>query len=99
MHCQDQTRRRRRAFFRRRSHWLHHRGITGALSLAGLGGAIWEGSQTRFGKTMWQGVDAEILSGVSAAVGKRIFTRVRPIDENNPCLWFLGGSNYSFPSR
>ena len=24
---------------------------------------------------------------------------MRPIDANNPCLWFEGGSNYSFPSR
>jgi hypothetical protein len=75
-----------------------YRSISGALSVAGLAGAIWEGSETRFGKTMWQGVDAEIIGGVSASVGKYIFTRVRPINDDNPCLWFQGGSNHSFPS-
>jgi hypothetical protein len=29
---------------------------------------------------MWQGVDAEIISGLSATTGKYIFTRVRPIN-------------------
>jgi undecaprenyl-diphosphatase len=48
---------------------------------------------------LWQGVDAQIIASVTAAVGKRVFTRVRPIDADNPCLWFEGGSNYSFPSR
>jgi membrane-associated phospholipid phosphatase len=28
----------------------------------------------------------------------RIFTRVRPINDDNLCLWFQGDSNHSFPS-
>ena len=36
--------------------------------------------------------------GRGATAGKYIFTRVRPSTENNPCLWFKGGSNHSFPS-
>lgn len=75
-----------------------YRSIVGGLSIAGLGGAIWEGSETRFGKTMWQGAEAEAIGGASAAVGKYIFTRERPNETDNPCLWFQGGSNYSFPS-
>ena len=75
-----------------------YRGITVGLTIAQVGGAIWEGSESRFGKTMWQGIDSEIISGVGAAAGKYAFTRVRPSTENNPCLWFQGGSNYSFPS-
>jgi len=75
-----------------------YRGLVGALTAAQIGGAVWEGSDTRFGKTMWQGIDAEIIAGVSATAGKYIFTRARPNDGNNPCLWFQGGSNYSFPS-
>ena len=75
-----------------------YRGLVGALTAAQIGGAVWEGSDTRFGKTMWQGIDAEIIAGVSATAGKYIFTRARPSDGNNPCLWFQGGSNYSFPS-
>jgi undecaprenyl-diphosphatase len=75
-----------------------YRGLVGALTAAQIGGAVWEGSDTRFGKTMWQGIDSEIIAGVSATAGKYIFTRARPNDGNNPCLWFQGGSNYSFPS-
>jgi membrane-associated phospholipid phosphatase len=75
-----------------------YRGLVGALTAAQIGGAVWEGSDTRFGKTMWQGIDSEIIGGVSATAGKYIFTRTRPSDANNPCLWFQGGSNYSFPS-
>jgi hypothetical protein len=75
-----------------------YRSLVGMLTVAGIGGAVWEGSETRLGRTMWQGVDSEIISAVAASAGKYIFTRARPIDADNPCLWFQGGSNYSFPS-
>jgi hypothetical protein len=76
-----------------------YRGLVTALTVAQVGGAVWEGSQTRLGKTLWQGIDAQIMASVTAAAGKRIFTRVRPSVADDPCLWFQGGSNYSFPSR
>jgi len=74
------------------------RGIFYALTVAQVGGAIWEGSETRFGKTMWQGIDSEIIGAVSTEAGKYIFTRARPNQGSNPCLWFQGGHNHSFPS-
>jgi undecaprenyl-diphosphatase len=77
----------------------YYRGIVGGLTVAEGGGALWEGSQSRFGKTMWQGIDSEIISDVSAEAGKYIFTRVRPAVQDNPCLWFQGGHNHSFPSE
>src|SRR6266478_3290378 len=75
-----------------------YRGVVGALTIAQIGGAVWEGAESRFGKTMWQGIDSEIIGGVSAEAGKYIFTRTRPDQVNNPCLWFQHGSNHSFPS-
>ncbi len=75
-----------------------YRGIVGALTIAQVGGALWEGSESRFGKTMWQGIDSEIIGDVAAEAGKYIFTRARPDQGNNPCLWFQGGSHNSFPS-
>ncbi len=36
--------------------------------------------------------------GAAAAAGKSIITRVRQGTADNPCLWFQGGSNFSFPS-
>jgi membrane-associated phospholipid phosphatase len=38
------------------------------------------------------------ISAVTANLSKYAFTRVRPSNTDNPCLWFQGGSNYSFPS-
>lgn len=75
-----------------------YRGTLVALTFANFGGAAWEGSQTRLGRTMWQAADAQLIAGVTAEVGKRVFSRVRPEDGNDPCLWFQGGSNKSFPS-
>ena len=75
-----------------------YRDVVIALSVAQIGGAAWEGADSRFGRTMWQGIDAELISAAAATAGKYIFTRVRPSNEDNPCLWFHGGSNYSFPS-
>jgi len=75
-----------------------YRGIMGALTLAQVGGALWEGSDTRFGKTMWQGTEAEIEAGIGAQIGKYVFTRARPSQGDNPCLWFQGSGHYSFPS-
>jgi undecaprenyl-diphosphatase len=75
-----------------------YRGLVGGLTVAEIGGALWEGSESRLGKTLWQGIDSEIIADVSAEAGKYVFTRVRPAVENNPCLWFQGGHNHSFPS-
>jgi membrane-associated phospholipid phosphatase len=62
-------------------------------------GALWEGGETRFGRTLWQSVDASAASGVVALGMKYAFSRVRPRDSNNdPNLWFKGHGNESFPS-
>jgi undecaprenyl-diphosphatase len=80
--------------------WNPHvyRGIVDTLSIAQIGGAVWEGAESRFGRTMWQGIDSQLISVTTTTIASRVFTRVRPAVENNPCLWFHGGSNYSFPS-
>jgi len=75
-----------------------YRDLVGALTIAEVGGGLWEGAESRFGKTLWQGMDSQIIAELGAAAGKAIFTRVRPSETDNPCLWFKGGSNYSFPS-
>jgi PAP2 superfamily len=75
-----------------------YRSLVGALAAADIGGALWEGSDTRLGKTLWQGIDSVVISSAAEGIGKRIFTRVRPGAGNDPCMWFKGGKNYSFPS-
>jgi undecaprenyl-diphosphatase len=61
------------------------RSIASAATVAQVGAALWQGSESRFGRTLWQGVDAQIIASAMAALGKRVFTRVRPIDGNSPC--------------
>jgi undecaprenyl-diphosphatase len=62
-------------------------------------GGIYEGGETRLGRTTWQAIDASAGAGITAEVLKRTFSRVRPIDSGgNPNLWFQGGGNESFPS-
>jgi hypothetical protein len=66
---------------------------------AELVGALWEGGETRLGRTLWQSVDASAASGVVSFAMKYAFSRVRPIDSSNdPNLWFKGHGNESFPS-
>jgi membrane-associated phospholipid phosphatase len=63
-----------------------------------VGAALWEGGETRFGRTMWQSVDASFVSGLAAVVLKFTFSRERPSETNNPNEWFKGGGHASFPS-
>jgi membrane-associated phospholipid phosphatase len=63
-----------------------------------IAGGVWEGGETRLGKTFWQSIDASSLAGGGARVMKPIFTRKRPRNENDPDKWFQGSSYLSFPS-
>jgi PAP2 superfamily len=70
----------------------------GVIAFA-VGGAVWEGGDTRFGRTLWQSIDASVASGVVALALKYATSRVRPIDSGgDPNLWFKGHGNQSFPS-
>lgn len=61
--------------------------------------ALWEGGESRWGRTMWQSVDATVSGAVVTTTLKYAFSRVRPRDANgNPDLWFKGNGNESFPS-
>ena len=72
------------------------------LIAAEIGGALWEGGDSRLGRTFWRSIDASVAAGLVAQVMKVTFSRVRPRDSGpppgNPNLWFQGGGNESFPS-
>lgn len=69
------------------------------LIVGEVGGALWEGGDTRLGRTLWQSVDASAASGIVAFAMKYAFSRVRPNASNNDSnLWFQGHGNQSFPS-
>lgn len=72
--------------------------LVDALIGAEIAGAVWEGGETRLGKTFWQTIDASVLGGLSSEALKHVFTRSRPDQSTDPNLWFQGKGHYSFPS-
>ena len=72
------------------------------LIAAEVGGAVWEGGETRLGRTFWTSIDSSVAAGLVAQVLKVAFSRVRPRDSGpypgDPNLWFQGHGNESFPS-
>jgi undecaprenyl-diphosphatase len=61
-------------------------------------GSLWFGNDSELGHTFWQTVDASAISGISAQIMKRAFSRARPNQGNDPNLWFQGSGHESFPS-
>lgn len=72
--------------------------LLGLMAGTEILGALWEGSDTRLGKTYWRSIDATIVGGASSAVLKEAFARSRPSQTDNPNDWFKGNGHYSFPS-
>jgi hypothetical protein len=67
-------------------------------ALTVVGGALWEGNDSRLGKTFWKATDAMLLTDTSAAVLKDVFRRARPSQGNDPNDWFGPWSHKSFPA-
>jgi undecaprenyl-diphosphatase len=72
--------------------------LLGVMVVGGLAVGFWEGGETWLGKTTWQAVDATVFSVASTTIMKRVFTRERPSETDNPNKFFQGGSHTSFPS-
>ena len=72
------------------------------LIAAEVGGALWEGGESRLGRTFWTSIDSSVAAGLVAQLMKVTFSRVRPRDSGpppgDPNLWFQGHGNQSFPS-
>ena len=60
--------------------------------------ALWAGGETRFGRTMWQSIDATLVGGLIAEGMKLTFSRTRPSESTDPDMWFQGAGHESFPS-
>ncbi|MEI6768811.1 MAG: phosphatase PAP2 family protein [Betaproteobacteria bacterium] len=61
-------------------------------------GALYEGSESKLGKTYWQSIDAMVSADLTAALAKSVFKRQRPIDGNNPNAFYNNPNDKSFPS-
>lgn len=69
-----------------------------AIVITELVGALWNGGETRLGRTFWQTLDASTLTAVTVLGAKRGFSRSRPSETDDPNQWFQGGDHDSFPS-
>jgi membrane-associated phospholipid phosphatase len=76
-----------------------YRTVSNALTVANLAGALWEGTDSRLGRTMWESAESQVLAEAVVLPAKRIFGRVRPVEGHDPCLWGKGGNARSFPSE
>jgi hypothetical protein len=72
--------------------------LLGLMVLGEFAGGIWEGGESRLGKTYWQAIDSSVLASISAQALKYTFTRARPSQTDDPNQWFQGSGHYSFPS-
>lgn len=62
-----------------------------------LGGALWEGADTRLGRTFWQATDSMLVGNAGYLVLNKAFRRLRPSQTDDPNQWFKHGG-HSFPS-
>ncbi len=69
-----------------------------AVVITEIVGALWNGGETRLGRTFWQTLDASALSAVTVLAAKRGFSRSRPEQTDDPDQWFQGSGHESFPS-
>ena len=72
--------------------------LINTLLIGETAAALWEGGDTRFGRTMWKSIDATVIGGVAAQAMKLTFSRSRPSQTSDPNQWFQGSGNESFPS-
>ena len=72
--------------------------LIAVLLVGEAGGALWQGGEERFGRTLWQSIDATVIGAASSEALKLVFSRVRPNATSDPNQWFRGGGNQSFPS-
>lgn len=63
-----------------------------------LGGALATDSDTRLGRTFDKALDAVVLTGATTTVLKKVFTRARPYQSDDPWAFRQGHGDQSFPS-
>lgn len=68
-------------------------------AIAVLGGALWEGNDSRLGRTFWKASESMVIADASAQALKIATRRPRPVQLDDPNAWFRSGGSYrSFPS-
>jgi len=76
----------------------NQRAVESLSALTVLGGALWEGNDTRLGRTFWKASESMVIADVAGEGFKRVFRRARPEQGNDPNDWFGPSTHRSFPS-
>ena len=74
--------------------WGAHYYFPKASAVAVLGMALYEGTESRFGKTTWQSLDGGIMSQIVTEGAKRVTGRNRPRDAETSSEWGEGGASF-----
>ena len=74
------------------------RTVVNSLVLGTAAGALWEGGDSRLGRTLWQSIDSFAIGAVSSEVLKNTVQRPRPTQSDDPDEVRQGKGHYSFPS-
>lgn len=75
----------------------NQRALEGIVVGGVIAGALWEGSDSRLGRTFWQATDSIILGQAGYLVLNNTLHRQRPSQTDDPNQWFKSGG-HSFPS-
>ncbi|GAC1541184.1 MAG: hypothetical protein NVS2B4_20420 [Ramlibacter sp.] len=68
-------------------------------AIAVVGGALWEGNDSRLGRTFWKASESMVIADIAANVLKVATRRPRPSQLDDPNVWFKSAGSYrSFPS-
>jgi len=74
--------------------WGAHYNIPKYSTITVLGLALYEGSESRIGKTAWRSLDAGVMSQLATEGAKAAFGRNRPRDAQSPNEWQEGGKSF-----
>ena len=80
--------------------WSHNLqvGLQTGIVAGAVGVALYEGSESRLGRTAWQSIDSMVLTVAATQAAKIGFSRTRPSQTDDPGKFFQGSGNRSFPS-
>ena len=79
------------------SFWTSHEDIPAYTMVGIIGLSLYEGNESRIGKTAWKSIDALIVSTLFTETFKSLSRRMRPRYTDNPNFWLEKG--HSFPSQ
>lgn len=76
----------------------NQRVVENGSTLVVIGGALWEGNDTRLGRTFWKATESMLAADIAAEGLKRATRRARPSEGNDPNDWWGPSNHRSFPS-